>query len=151
MDMKAPIKHQLHSGSLLKRAISRFLVSRIIRNRTQCEVPVRFCSPDDLIGVEVIASGAFEGEFLALTKVILAQHLAKLPMPPQRTAILDIGANIGTHALFFSSLVDLVFAFEPNPAVALVCRANALAAQRKNIAVLEVALSDRTGHARLYA
>jgi len=101
--------------------------------------------------VEVIASGTFEGEFLTFTKVLLAQHLAKLPVAPQRTAVLDIGANIGTHALFFSSLVDLVFAFEPNPAVALVCRANALAAQRKNVAVFEVALSDRIGRTRLYA
>src|SRR5438270_1261023 len=141
---KTSISHQLHSGALIKRALFRLFVSRIIRNRARSEIPVTFCSPDDLIGVEVIASGTFEGEFLALTKVILAQHLAKLPVSPQRTAIFDVGANIGTHALFFSSLADIVCAFEPNPAVALVCRANALAANRKNVAVFEIALSDRT-------
>jgi FkbM family methyltransferase len=151
MKTKAVISYQLYAGSLLKRAIFRLLVSRIIRNRAQQEVPVTFCSPNDLIGVEVIASGTFEGEFLAFTRVLLTQHVIELSIGSQRTAILDIGANIGTHALFFSSLTDSVFAFEPNPAVALVCRANALAAQRENLKIFEVALSDRTGRAQLYA
>ena len=151
MNMKPSISCRLDSASLLKRTIFRFLVSRIIRGQTHHEVPVTFCSPADLIGVEVIASGTFEGEFLAFIKILLTRHLVEISIGPQPTAILDVGANIGTHALFFSALADSVFAFEPNPAAALVCRANALAAQRTNIKVFETALSDRTGQAQLYA
>lgn len=35
----------------------------------------------------------------------------------QKTVALDIGANIGNHALFFSKMFDEVWAFEPNPRI----------------------------------
>jgi FkbM family methyltransferase len=63
---------------------------------------------------------------------------------------IDIGANIGTHALYFSMLVDRVLAFEPNPPLALVCRANGLAAARGNIEIFDIALSDHNGTELLF-
>jgi FkbM family methyltransferase len=67
--------------------------------------------------------------------------------------VLDIGANIGLYALYFSQLVGTggsVYAFEPDPALfAALQRGRALAA-RENLHVYPVALGDRPGPHRLH-
>ena len=55
---------------------------------------------------------------------------------------LDIGANIGNHACYFAAHFDRVVAFEPNPPVAAVLRANVM---DRKVEVVETGLSDRPG------
>ena len=57
-----------------------------------------------------------------------------------RTA-LDIGANVGNHAVFLSSACERVYSFEPNDTPGDVYRA-ALATKESNITLFDVGLSD---------
>lgn len=57
----------------------------------------------------------------------------------------DIGANIGNHALFMTRFFDRVEAFEPNPAVLKRLRENAAANAADNLTVHPVGASDRNG------
>ena len=138
---------------LAARAIRRSIIRRTIYAPSAGDKTptVSFCSQRDLIGIEVLCSGTFETEFLQLSRSILLDHLSGNEGSVRgRKIAIDIGANIGTHALFFSSIVDKVYAFEPNPPVALVCRANALAANANNVEVFELGLSDCGGTASLF-
>lgn len=138
--------------TLAGRFLRRSIIRRAIRRRAECAPPSAFfCSYRDLIGVEVLCSGSFEQELLELTKSIVLGHVGRGGFPSDKTIAIDVGANIGTHSLFFSTIADRVLAFEANPPVALVCQANALAAAIGRIEVFDIALSDRCGIASLFA
>ena len=64
------------------------------------------------------------------------------PILAQTATALDIGANIGNHSIIFSNFFHRVIAFEPNPQVALLLRANTMG---KSIEVIEKGLSDAQG------
>lgn len=66
----------------------------------------------DLIGLRVNLEGRFEKD--TLNSVF--EFLRSLDIDLDGCA-LDIGANIGNHALFFSAIFPHVIAFEPNPRV----------------------------------
>ena len=53
-----------------------------------------------------------------------------------------IASVIGNHACYFAAHFDRVVAFEPNPPVAAVLRANVMG---RNVEVVETGLSDRPG------
>jgi protein O-GlcNAc transferase len=63
--------------------------------------------------------------------------------------IIDIGANIGNHSLFFSEFLeyDKICCFEPFPQNASLCRTNLI---NKNCEIYEIALSNEDGEATLY-
>jgi FkbM family methyltransferase len=61
--------------------------------------------------------------------------------------VLDIGANIGNHSLFFAPHCARVVAYEPNPRTFQVLSLNAQLAP--NVECRHKALSDRAGRARL--
>jgi FkbM family methyltransferase len=65
----------------------------------------------------------------------------------QQSVVLDIGANIGNHSLFFSPHCMRVVAYEPNPRTFKVLSLNSELAS--NIDCRNKALSDATGRARL--
>ncbi|MEJ0067177.1 MAG: FkbM family methyltransferase [Caulobacteraceae bacterium] len=62
---------------------------------------------------------------------------------------LDIGANVGQHALFMSRRVDRVLAFEPNPKVANRLQRNRDANRCTNLEIHRVALGLEDGDAAL--
>src|SRR5262249_31098554 len=130
---------KLNRGALIKRKLSRILISFVLRLRRAADVPIAFCSPNDTIGTEIFAWGTFEEEYLLMVGNLLRDRLNSAPTRSKSAVALDVGANIGTHALFFSGLVDKVLAFEPNPAAFLVCQANALSSGTTNVQVFEVA------------
>lgn len=59
-------------------------------------------------------------------------------------AVLDIGANIGNHSLYFSKYYDQVFSFEPNPRTFRLLELNAALAD--NIKPFNFGMSDSSGH-----
>jgi FkbM family methyltransferase len=146
------MQYQVERWRLVDRVLRRALIRRMVR-RALSEAPslsISFSSHKDSIGIEVLCSGTFEREILLFSEAILEDHINSENIGSRPKVAIDIGANIGTHSLFFSTLVDKVFAFEPNPAVALVCRANQVAAARPNVEVFDLALSDHSGTATLF-
>jgi FkbM family methyltransferase len=61
----------------------------------------------------------------------------------RRNAILDVGANIGTHAMRFAQVFRQVLAFEPNPAVVRQLKQHLELNALGNVTVHEVGLADR--------
>lgn len=65
----------------------------------------------------------------------------------------DIGANVGYFSLLAASVVGSsgkVIAFEPTPTVADRLRENVLLNRLANVTVIQAAVSERDGHARLF-
>ena len=63
----------------------------------------------------------------------------------RRRNAIDVGANKGTYSYFLARLARQVYAFEPNPKMFAVLRRTA----GRNVTVLPVALSNRSGAATL--
>lgn len=63
---------------------------------------------NDFIGQRVFRGRGFEYENVHML-VTLARRLGRLG------TLLDIGANMGSHALYYADIFNLVHAFEPNP------------------------------------
>ncbi|MFV0386507.1 FkbM family methyltransferase [Paracoccus sp. (in: a-proteobacteria)] len=65
--------------------------------------------------------------------------------------VLDIGANIGNHAVYFAAICGVArcIAFEPNPAPAAILRRNLELNGLDNVELRQVALSDQPGSLRV--
>src|SRR5262249_39334997 len=100
--------------TLAARFLRRAIIKRAICRRAKHDSPsALFCSYRDLIGIEVLSTGSFEQEFLEFAKAIVLNHVDRETLGPKKTIAIDVGANIGTHSLFFSTVADRVLAFEP--------------------------------------
>lgn len=90
--------------------------------------------PHEHVGLAVLTNGLYEREELAcLTELIRNLALGG-------GTCLDIGANIGNHAVVWSGLFDSVVCFEPNPQMSAVLRANLTLNICTNVKVIEVGL-----------
>lgn len=76
---------------------------------------------NDLIGIQINQFGLYERDELAL----LFEFLKPLLPAFAKGTALDIGANIGNHALYFGKRFQQVHAFEPNPHTFELLRFNA--------------------------
>lgn len=106
------------------------------------EVQLSFPNSDDYIARQVAKTGNFyEAELL---------HMAgRLIVPGD--VIVDIGANVGNHTVYFALLCGCtVYAYEPNPEALLYLRVNV---QQNGIAgavhVMPYAVGERAGTARM--
>ena len=69
---------------------------------------------------------------------------AMLRRIPKDSVILDVGMNIGNHALFFSANGYKVFGFEANPKMIAIAKKNiAINAFEDSIKVYEMGVSDK--------
>ena len=93
--------------------------------------------PSEHVGLAITAGGLYEPDEIELVRRIAAA--AELG----GTAMLDIGANIGNHACALAGSFARVLAFEPNPPVAALLKANILINGLRTIEVHEVGLADR--------
>jgi FkbM family methyltransferase len=96
--------------------------------------------PNDPIGYAVINTGTFyEVDFL---EWILKNY-------PKHKVILDIGANVGNHSIFFANILESskVISFEPVPVNLHLLKSNT---EGMNILVKEYALSNEEGTAKVY-
>lgn len=119
--------------SLILRRATREWLRRYEGRRTPA---VRAVFLGDLISRRVILDGIYEGrELEALSREVF-------PRLDRPATALDIGANIGNHSRYFAAHFDRVVAFEPNPPVAAVLRANVM---DRRVEVVEMGLSDRPG------
>lgn len=104
-------------------------------------VPQFFIIAQDHISSRVLLNGIYERGYLdaAMDCLLRSGRVDGIAI--------DAGANIGNHSLYFSQFYKAVHAFEPNPFVHAVLRANASLAG--NIVPHQVGLSDCAGSARL--
>jgi FkbM family methyltransferase len=92
---------------------------------------------DDYVGNKIAKHGLYEKENLAL----LLRLLEQLKEP----VVLDIGANIGNHALAFATRAAQVHAFEPIPMIHAVLQQNVAQNALHNVQTHMIALSDTQG------
>lgn len=97
---------------------------------------------NDHVGDKIAKNGLYEKENLEL----LLGLLRKISSP----IVLDIGANIGNHALAFSTTAKHVYAFEPLPAVYDLLARNIADNNIDNISAFPFALSDTAEDANIY-
>lgn len=113
----------------------RFLKAQNARHvRSQPQVA---CFAFDLITLGIHLDGQFEHDELQF----LGQQV--FPRLPDRAVALDIGANIGNHAVHFARSFDRVLAFEPHPRTFRLLAFNAELAP--GVVPLNVGASDRAG------
>ena len=99
--------------------------------------PQVVCFAHDSISRKIMIDGLHEkNELLALKSFLLSE-------PYGRDTCLDVGGNIGNHALFFSSLFEEVISFEPNPKICQLLTINAGLAG--NVTAVNIGLSNETG------
>lgn len=95
--------------------------------------------PHEHVGLAVLTNGLYEREELdCLTRMIVAQGLAD-------GICLDIGANIGNHAVIWSRLFERVICFEPNPHMGAILRANLTLNACANVRVIDAGLGTEDG------
>lgn len=90
--------------------------------------------PDDYIGKSIIKNGLYDATGLSF----IADFLKAI----KADNILDVGGNIGNHALAFGQLCNHVWSFEPNPTVHNLLTKNITTNNIKNITALPFGLSD---------
>lgn len=97
---------------------------------------------NDHIGRKIELNGLYEKENLSLLNALIK----KLNDP----VVLDIGANIGNHALAFSTVAKVVYAFEPLPEVFDLLKINVAQNKINNIQINNFALSDNAEEATIF-
>lgn len=97
---------------------------------------------NDHVGDKIARNGLYEKENLGL----LLKLLKKISAP----VVMDVGANIGNHALAFSTVASHVLAFEPLPDVYQLLQQNIQDNHIDNITAHPFALSDVEEQATIY-
>jgi len=139
MTTKAPILVNRSRARFLWERVSERFWSAALRRTSAGRDFDFYVRPGDLIGNLTIANGLFERyEIQALQYLI---QLGRSKDPRSKPGIfLDIGANIGAYSVALSSQFAEVIAFEPNPIVANILRANLAQNRCRNVKVVEQAL-----------
>jgi len=144
--MPGPVVHQRRYTDTVTRMgaawVGRWLARRA-RRHLDDGLPQLAIFGFEHVGRAVTVWGRYERDELALLhEALQAQGLW------QRDGLcLDIGANIGNHALFFAPLCKTVWAFEPNPRTFTLLQLNATLAG--NVRCFNLGLSDKAGQATL--
>jgi FkbM family methyltransferase len=120
------------------RALRALLRRLAARNARKGRSP-RVCIPSSLIGQVIVVHGLYEADLLT---ALFEVHFADRRQAFAEGTILDVGANIGNHAVWFASRFSKVVCFEPNPTALAILRANVVVNRLDNVEVVPVGLSD---------
>lgn len=96
---------------------------------------------NDHIGGAIITYGQYEKRYLEMTEQVLTELTKGEGF--KDGICLDIGANIGNHALFYSYIFKRVIAFEPNPIAYKLLEANVLKNRITNLKICTTALGSK--------
>ncbi len=116
-------------------------LARLAQRHQQDGLPQLAVFAFDHVGRSITLWGRYEREELAL----LMQSIQ--PLLPAGGICLDIGANVGNHALFFAEHFDEVLAFEPHPRTFALLQLNA--SLRHNVHCFAYGLSNADAQATL--
>lgn len=92
--------------------------------------------PHEHVGLAVLTNGLYEREELDCLSALVRQHALS------GGTCLDIGANIGNHAVIWSRIFENVICFEPNPYMGAVLRANLTLNNCTNVRVVDAGLGS---------
>lgn len=115
------------------------ILKRIIAGRARryrAHSPRLAAIPNEHIGVAIASEGLYERAEIELIRRLIAERGLG------GTVMLDIGANIGNHSCALAPHVGEIVAFEPNPPIAALLRANILLNDLANVRVAEVGLGS---------
>lgn len=109
-------------------------LSHVSRKHLGNETPQLAIAAFDLVGNTLAVRGLYEKEQLETTLAWLRSE------GRVRGSVIDAGANIGNHSVFFSKYFAHVYAFEPNPRTFQLLAINAQLAS--NVTPFNLGLSD---------
>src|SRR4051812_48448173 len=134
----------------VSRAVRRSLVGRLrlrwyLRRKSAFLHRSRFgltfeLEPNQFIDRYILVDGLYDDRFLEFVATLLAPE----------AVLLDIGANIGNHALYLAGKCSVVHAFEPNPVALKRLRRHIDLNGIENIVVHPFALGERDEIATYY-
>lgn len=144
--MPGAVVHQRHRGDTVARMtaawVGRWLARRAQQHRAD-GLPQLALFGLEHVGRAVTVWGRYERDELEL----LLDALRAQGLLAADGLCLDIGANIGNHALCFAPHFAQVLAFEPNPRTFALLQLNATLAP--NVRAFNIGLSDAAGTATL--
>lgn len=123
-----------------KRLVGRPLSQRTLRRQSdfifQSDVGLKFhIRSHDLVSRAIVLDGLYERQFVEFINAEL----------PDGAVIVDIGANIGNHALYLARRASVVHCFEPNPEALAELRYNIRLNDAQNLIVHEIGLGATDG------
>ncbi len=118
---------------IVQRHILKFLLEKAAR-RNLAVHPQIICLAHDAISRKIFIDGLFEKRELYALRRFLKSNLERL------STCIDVGANIGNHTLFFSTIFEHVVSFEPNLKTFVILSLNSQLAS--NVKVVNAGLSD---------
>ena len=103
---------------------------------------------NDHIGGAIISNGIYEKDFLDMTTKVLTELMQGTGF--KAGICLDVGANIGNHSIFYSTIFSRVIAFEPNPIAYKLLQANVLKNNILNVEIITAGLGAESQQKKLF-
>ena len=103
---------------------------------------------NEYVGRMVIIHGLYEKEYLENTSSILSQLIGDDSY--KNGVCLDVGSNIGNHALYYSRIFRKIIAFEPNPIACKLIEASLLKNKIGNVELISSAVGTENKKQKLY-
>jgi FkbM family methyltransferase len=122
-----------------------FFLSTKIQGSYQGHFPQMAVLAFDHIGRSIHAYGRYE----AVQLEVLTEYLHTKNPAIFSDAVLDVGANIGNHTVYFAGIFSKVYAFEPNPDAFQLLQFNTRTFTNNKVARYNVGLSDQPAVLRL--
>lgn len=122
------INHESMSSRIVDHLLKKELKRRAQKHNQKRTVPLAVFG-NDWIGINVNVNGIYEEQHI----LDLVNILKNLGLDLKDSTAIDIGANIGNHAIEFSNIFRNVVCLEPNPRAF-----DILAANTKNIGNIEI-------------
>ena len=117
-------------------------INHIIAKRNFLKNPQLVILSFDHIGLKINLDGRYENDML----IVLKEFIKKRIPNSNNFSLIDIGANIGNHSIFFSDFFRKIYAFEPNPLTYEILKLNSKFATKKgNIIPYKIGLSNKNG------
>jgi FkbM family methyltransferase len=110
--LKRYTKHETFSDAVMRNITIRFLSKKTTEHGVEQGQRMAVYANDPL-GRAVYVNGIYEKDLLDALK----DFLSPLDKQYLNWDVLDVGANIGNHSVYFSKMFKRVLAFEPNPSV----------------------------------
>jgi FkbM family methyltransferase len=127
-----------------------WLLKRLLRKRpNKSSFRHFFVDPTDHIGERVSARGFYDSYRLQALQSLIERRRDVFRPNEKQSVCLDIGANIGNHSVFLSSVFDRVISFEPISFLAQVARSNMMVNSIMNVDVRNYGLSSADGKATI--
>jgi FkbM family methyltransferase len=124
----------------LKNKILNFIIFRTLEKRSKNILAKRkqpmVVFANDYIGINIFLHGEYDSNGLLLLKHIF-DHFN---IDYKNSSLVDVGANIGNHSLFFGGLFKKIYSFEPNPTTFELLKINT---QNKNISSFNLGLGSK--------